>query len=259
MTTKADVKINLRYDRIEAADPVDVTDDIAVGTRWLNSTTGDSFEQTASGPSVWVQIEQELDARIDRVLPTTYARIVAECRDGLLRFRDEALEESPDTITKTDYWYLNQYVSLYADWTITGAAISASSATDIVGDLADLEDGDEVFIIGSKRNDGVHTVSTVDSAGLTFSGALTGSAADRFVVALAEIPTDLEQIIGRMIYYDVEIRGDRLGLQSESIGNYRYRLAEDMLVGGIGYPRDVASGIDSYLGVGPIADAEEIW
>jgi hypothetical protein len=261
MTTLAQVKINGQYDRVEAVDPVDATDDIAVGTRWLNVATGESFEQTASGPSVWEQIELALDAQINQVLQPTYNRIISECRDALLKPRDEVLEESPATIAKTAYWYLTRYHSIYGDWVFSGATITIDGADpdSIVGNLEDLEDGDEVFIIGSKRNDGVHTISTVDTAGLTFTANLSGTNNDRFVIALAQIPEDLNRIIGRMVYYDVELRNDRLGLQRESIGNYSYQLSDDAIIGGLSYPHTVAAGIDSYLGIGPIADAEEVW
>jgi hypothetical protein len=57
-----------------------------------------------------------------------------------------------------------------------------------------------------------------------------------------------------MIYYDVVLRNDRLGLQTERIGTYSYTRTER--IGGVEYPTDVAAGIESYLNGGPIADAE---
>lgn len=261
MTTLGQVKLNRQYDRYENTDPVAGTDDIGVGRTWLNYTTGDAFQQTLEHPSYFIQIDHDFDAKASQILAPTYQRIINECRDALLSPRDEILDETPDSIRRTTYWYLNEYHSIYAPWMLSGASIETVSATalDIVGTLDDLEPGDEVFIIGSKRNDGLREILTVDAAGLTFTEALAGAGIDRFAIALANVPTDLNQIIARMIYFDLEYRPHRTGIQTERIGTYSYTLGgNETMVAGLSYPIDIAAGIESYLGIGPIADAEEI-
>jgi len=254
MTTKATVKLNGQYDYLQPVDPTVAENEpqYTNGQRWLNTVSGDSFDLIDQVAGTWQQIEQSLDTRIDQILPGTYARIIAECRDATLRPRDSLLQDSPDSITKTAYWYLLEYISLYADWTITGASISADH---IVGDLADLLPGDQVWIIQSRRNEGLHTIATVDASGLTFTNPLDGTT-ERFLVALAQIPADLDTIIGRMIWFDLTIRPERLGLSGERIGSYSYTVSD---IGGRSYPTDVTSGIDSYLGTGPIVDVTEVW
>jgi hypothetical protein len=256
MTTRADVKINGTYDWIETVDPTssEKAPDYAAGERWLNTTSGDSFVLSDAAAGTWSPIESWFDAKIDRVLNDTYDRILCECYRSMLRQRSVALSESPDTIIRTDLTLLNVYVSIYANWTLSANAIDAGDDNDIIGTLEDMEYEDEVYLLGSKRNDGRKTIANVDAAGLTFDQSIVGDAADRFLVLLLDVPGEFDRIVGRMIYYDVVVRNDRLGLQTERIGTYSYTRTER--IGGIEYPEDVAAGITSYLNGGPIADAE---
>lgn len=250
MTTLGQVKLNGEYDVVDSFDPE--YEDIGIGTRWLNVDSGESFEQTDATPT-WVQIETALDAKIEQVRAATFKRVFRECVQTLAVQRQVALQESPDTITRNDLYYLSIYVSMYAEWTIATPSISSD---DIVGLLEDFEYEDYVWIQGSKRNDGLYSIESVDADGLTFDEALSGTA-DRFVVLLVTDPVDLDIIIGRMVWYDVTERAKRLGLSSERIGTYSYTLADE-LIGGLRYPTDVVAGIDSYLNAAPLVDVDYI-
>lgn len=252
MTTRADVKLNGEYEWIENADPTVAEKEpvYSAGDRWLSLDSGNSFVLTDAAAGTWTRFETALDAKIDAVLAGTYKRIVAECWQAFATRRNVELEESPDTITRTALYYLNTYVAMYADWTIDGAEISSES---IVGSLEDFEYEDLVYIYGSKRNDGTHEIASVDAKGLTFDADLVGEG-ERFLVLLAKVPTDFDAIVARMVYYDVVIRPQRYGLQSERIGTYSYTASER--VAGIEYPSDIVAGLGSYLNAGPIADAE---
>jgi hypothetical protein len=247
MTTRYQAKINGGYDIIQADTPATT---FADGTRWLQTTTGDSYTLSSGA---WVQIETAIDAKIDLMLTPTYSRVVADCIASLSTQRHDELDDAPDTISYNALWYLNAYVSVYADWTISGASISVTDADDIVGSVDDFEYEDYAYIYGSRRNDGVHQVESVDAAGLTF-GATLVDGDDSFVVLMVAQPVDLDLIVGRMIYYDVVTRPGLTGIVSERIGSYSYTL-EDRTIGGLRYPSDVVAGIDTYLDSGPIVDA----
>jgi len=247
MTTRYQAKINGDYEIIQADTPATT---FADGTRWLQTTTGDSYTLSSGA---WVQIETAIDAKIDLMLTPTYSRVVADCIASLSTQRHDELDEAPDTISYNSLWYLDAYVSVYADWTISGASISVDDADDIVGSVDDFEYEDYAYIYGSRRNDGVVQVESVDPAGLTFGETLVDGD-DRFVVLMVAQPVDLDLIVGRMVYYDAVTRQSRGGLKSEKIGTYSYTI-DDRLVGGLRYPPDVVAGIDNYLDAGPIADA----
>lgn len=247
MTTLYQVKINGTYDIIQGTTPATT---FADGTRWLDSVTGLSYELSSGA---WVQIETALDAKINLMLDSTYSRVVADCIASLSTPRQAELEDAPDTISYNSLWFLNTYVSVYSDWTISGASISVSDADDIVGSVDDFEYEDYAYIYGSRRNDRVHQVESVDTAGLTFGSPLVDGD-DSFVVLMVAQPVDLDLIVGRMIYYDVVTRPGRAGIVSERIGSYSYTL-EDRMIGGLRYPSDVVAGIDTYLDSGPIVDA----
>lgn len=256
MTTRVQVKLNGNYDTITNADPVaQGPPQYLDGHRWLNNLTGDSFELTDADGIIWTQIETALDAKIDAALAPTFNRVFNECIPVLLRQRQVALDESPDTITRNDLYYLVTYISLYADWTIAGAAFSVDDVDDIVGDLEDFEYEDNVYIFGTRRNNGIKGIESVDAAGLTFDTVGVGTG-DRAVIALADVPTDLELIVGRMIWYDIVLKLDGLGLSSEKTGTYG--IVTQFRLGSFQYPQDVVSGLDAYLSKSPIADQEWI-
>ena len=258
MTTRADVKIHGEYDWIATIDPTssEKAPAYAAGERWLNDVSGESFVLTDATSGTWTQIETALDAKITRVLAETYGRVLKECFPALMLQRQIALAESPGTITRTALYYLGTYTSLYALWTLSGSSIAVDDLDDIVGDLEDMEYEDEIYIYGSKRNDGRKTIASVDAAGLTFDQAIEGAEPDRFMVALIHVSAALDAIVGRMVWYDVTIRAQGLGTKSEKIGTYSYTKFDT--VAGIDYPRDVVAGLDSFLNAGPIADAEYV-
>lgn len=256
MTTRAQVKINGDYDTIRTVAPTAAEKAPAYsnGHRWLETVDGKSYVLSDETAGTWTQIETGLDAKIETLLPGVYKRVLGECWAALSIQRHDALTDQPDTISTTDWWYLRTYVSVYADWTVSGASISVTDADDITGSVDDFEYADTAYVIGSRRNNGAYDVESVDTAGLTF-GDMLNSGDDRFVVMMIDIPTDFDQVVGRMVWYDVELRNKRFGLTSEKIGSYSYNL-DTVRVGGLQYPRDVASGIETYLSAGPIADAE---
>lgn len=253
MTTLGQVKINGQYDTVSSVDPTtaEKAPDYEAGHRWLNLDTGESFVLSDAAAGTWTQIETSLDARINAVLPGTFKRVIDECIPRLCVTRQVALETAPDSITKTAFWYLQAYVSIFAEWTVSGASIESD---DITGDLEDFEYEDAVYIYGSRRNDGVHTIESVDAEGLTFSDALIDPGSHALVL-LVLIPVDLKFLIGRMVWFDVQLRAERFGLASERIGTYSYNVATET-VGGMAYPADVVAGIGSYLDDSPIADSE---
>lgn len=252
MTTLGQVKINGEYDLIDTSDPDDSVDDEGVGTRWLNYTSGQSFVQTATDPAVWEQTDKALDFKVTAMLAPTFNRVFQLCWRALSRQRQSDIDTVPDSINRTTEYLLYTYTSLFADWTIDTDSIAVDDVDDISGSLEDFEYEDEVYIYGSSRNDGIHSIASVDGAGLTFAAPLVGTG-ERFLVSLVDTPEDLELIVGRMVWFDVEMRAKRYGLSSERIGTYSYNVG-DRDVGGLRYPVDVVAGIDSYLNHGPIAD-----
>lgn len=60
---------------------------------------------------------------------------------------------------------------------------------------------------------------------------------------LIQLPSDVEQAISQMIYYDIYTRGTVDGLKSESVGSYSYTL-EDTAIGSLSYPSSLVSGLE---------------
>ncbi len=59
------------------------------------------------------------------------------------------------------------------------------------------------------------------------------------------LPSAVELIISKMIYYDIFQRGESTMLKSENIGNYSYT-TDDYIIGGLVYPKDIVYGLELY-------------
>ena len=255
MTTLAQVKINGNYSYLEQTAPTvndDSTAGFVVGETWLDLTDGLSYQaaDVTPGAAVWNRIEAALDTRINLILDNTYARIAFECIRGFAIFRNEQYDTGPDTINKEDLALYKLWISIYAQWTIAGTVLTS---TDIAGFLTDLNAGDEVQLLAGQRNSGLRTIASVQTNGITLTGDPLVGATDRLLILQQVIPTDFDQIVGRMVYYDVVRRDEITGpFQSERIGTYSYTIGDNFYIGGLYYPKNVAYGLDSYLSAGPL-------
>lgn len=59
------------------------------------------------------------------------------------------------------------------------------------------------------------------------------------------LPSEVDSIIAKMMYYDFYLRGQSSDLKSENVGNYSYT-KEDYQVGSLYYPSDIASQLEVY-------------
>jgi hypothetical protein len=258
MTTLGTVKLNGSYDWIMARAPLasdDGASGYAVGDRWLDYVTGLSYrcDDATGGLAIWSQIEQSTDNKINLALARTQASVLAQCVPTILVLRQSRLTGvSPDEIARYDYELLLQYVSTFASWTFAEESgeteITPADADEQSGAFSVFEVGDEIVIRGSRRNDGIYPVAGITDTALTITGELIGSG-DTGLIALADVPAELEAIIGRMIWYDTQLRGKRLGLNSESIGTYSY--VNGFRFGALSYPVDVVAGLETYFSTAP--------
>lgn len=260
---KTDVKINNDYTYLQADDPTTAENQAAGyngGETWLNISSGDSFTLSDPEAGTWKQIETALDAKIARAIPTKGWTLFRLTGDYFYRFRQESLdvidEDVPDSIDRFCLDRLTRYVSFYAEWTVTkGVGETEIASSEIVGDLTALEVGDEIAILGSRRNDRLYTISALAAETITIDEEIDDDV-DRFLILLVNPTADFDEIVGRMIWFDLTIRNARSGIQSERIGTYSYTLGPT--IGGIGYPEDIASSFLQFMSAAPLGTADYI-
>ena len=125
----------------------------------------------------------------------------------------------------------------------TARSVTASSSFETAGFVA----GDEIVIEDSYRNDGWFTLQTVSgyysviyaSTG-SFVSEVSGASA---TIAVVDWPDGLKPIVSAMIKYDMDVRPEKGGAQSESYGDYSVSYWGD----GFGYPQDIVGSLAPYM------------
>ena len=242
------VKLNNKYDFIQAEVP-------AGSGSWLcTETNGDyvkgySYEVVKGAAT---RIEQSQDYLINNSI---YSTIESVCSylNNMFFVKNQAYVYPSlwDCITFEDFSYnLN---CLFAGGSLTFDNGKISPVNNInAGDLiyvcgqrnrffSYVTDVDtiEVTALGdTKRSYRAGSSVTVDNPAMVNTTELAGI----FVVGL---PQSVQNIISKMISYDVFNREAPNDLQSEHIGNYSYTKA-DYLIGSMAYPSEIVSGLESF-------------
>jgi len=135
--------------------------------------------------------------------------------------------------------YFNTGIGLLSTMTFypsNNSVVADSSFAD-----ENLVAGDDVFILGSYRNNGVHTIASVTTVTMTLSSATTVvdelSGASIFV-SLIQWPTFVKKVAAEMIAYDYDVRPNVTpGVKAFSIGPYSETRTMDQ--DEFGYPKSL--------------------
>ena len=135
--------------------------------------------------------------------------------------------------------YFNTGIGLYSTMTFypsNNSVVADSSFAD-----ENLVAGDDVYILGSYRNNGVHTIASVTTVTMTLTSATTVidelSGASIFV-SLIQWPVHVQKIAAEMVAYDYDVRPNVTpGVKAYSIGPYSETRTMDQ--DEYGYPKSL--------------------
>jgi len=136
------------------------------------------------------------------------------------------------------------------DMYLSGSLTFTASVRTIVssGDFADAGfiAADDIYILGSYRNDGVYTVGTVATTTLTLvtgSSVVAELSGRSIFTSVISWPLAVKQAAALMIEYDYDHRSSNSeGLASQKLGPW----SESYQKQNYGYPDDVLTGLDAY-------------
>lgn len=101
---------------------------------------------------------------------------------------------------------------------------------------------DQIRVVGSRRNDGVYTVTEVNEKVLTVAEELTNEDNDlHFWIACINYPKGLKSIVAEMIEYDMEASK---GAKSETIS--RHSITYKDIGDGQMYPAEIVAKLSKY-------------
>lgn len=247
--TLTDVKINNDYEYYEATAPTatEKEPDYTDGERWIDTTTGYSYELQDQAAGTWNRIEKAEDNRFNYLSDDFWKTVLVYLSNSFKTGRGKPY--TGNVKTSWTHGETAEFIgskSVSSLWTFDSAGKTIAVGDDVYGDVDDIKAGDTVLVQGAPRNHGFFTVESVVSGVITVKEGIADETAEAFV-SLAFIPTAICKIAGRMMHYDLYLR-ENPGFKSEKIGTYSYTM-NDITVGGLRYPAGVAGDLDNYKGV----------
>ena len=226
------VKLNKDYDFIQAEVPA------GSGTWLCTETNGDytkgySYE-VVEGAATRIEIKEDY-----LINNSIYSTIESVCSylNNMFFVKNLANPFSMyrDCITLQDFSYDYNYIYTSGSLTFKDGVISPVSY---------INTGDLIYVYG-QRNRFFSYVSTVEENSVTVDNPAMVNTTEPAMVFVTGLPQSVQNIISKMISYDVFNREAPNDLQSEHIGNYSYTKA-DYLIGSMAYPSEIVSGLESF-------------
>lgn len=226
------VKLNKDYDFIQAEAPA------GSGTWLCTETNGDyvkgySYEVVEG---VATRIEQSKDYLINNSIYSTIESVCSYLNN--MFFVENLAATFPmiwDCLTLQVFPYDYKYIYTSGSLTFDNGKISP---------VSNINAGDLIFICG-QRNRFFSYVSTVEKNSIVIDNQSMVNITEPAAVFVTGLPQSVQNIISKMISYDVFNREAPNDLQSEHIDNYSYTKA-DYLIGSMAYPAEIVSGLESF-------------
>lgn len=226
------VKLNKDYDFIQAEVPT------GSGTWLCSETNGDyvkgySYEVVEG---VATRIEQSQDYLINNSIYSTIESVCSYLNN--MFFVKNLAATFPmywDCITLQDFPYDYNYIYTSGSLTFDNGKISP---------VSNINAGDLIYVCG-QRNRFFSYVSTVEENSIVVDNQSMVNITEPAGIFVVGLPQSVQNIISKMISYDVFNREAPNDLQSEHIGNYSYTKA-DYLIGSMAYPSEIVSGLESF-------------
>lgn len=226
------VKLNKDYDFIQA--------DVPAGSgSWLcTETNGDYIKgysyDVVEGVATRIEIKE--DYLINNSIYSTIESVCSYLNN--MFFVKNLVATFPilwDCLTLQVFPYDYNYIYTSGSLTFDNGKISPVSNINV---------GDLIYVCG-QRNRFFSYVSTTEDSSVTVDNPAMVNTTEPAMVFVTGLPQSVQNIISKMISYDVFNREAPNDLQSEHIGNYSYTKA-DYLIGSMAYPSEIVSGLESF-------------
>ena len=226
------VKLNNQYDFIQP--------DLPTGSgSWLCTETNGDYTKGYSYDvveGVATRIEQSKDYLINNSIYSTIENVCSYLNN--MFFVKNLANTFPmlwDNITLEDFHY---------DYNCILSSGSLIFDNGKISPVSNINAGDLIFVCG-QRNRFFSYVSTVEENSVTVDNPAMVNTTEPAMVFVTGLPQSVQNIISKMISYDVFDRETPNDLQSEHIGNYSYTKA-DYLIGSMAYPAEIVSGLEAF-------------
>lgn len=226
------VKLNKDYDFIQTEVPTG-------SGSWLCTETNGDYTKGYSYDvveGVATRIEQSQDSLINNSIYSTIESVCSYLNN--MFFVKNLANTFPmywDNITLEDFYY---------DYNCIFSSGSLTFKDGVISPVNNINAGDLIFVCG-QRNRFFSYVSTVEENSIVIDNQSMVNITEPAAVFVTGLPQSVQNIISKMISYDVFNREAPNDLQSEHIGNYSYTKA-DYLIGSMAYPSEIVSGLENF-------------
>lgn len=226
------VKLNNKYDFIQAEVPTG-------SGSWLCTETNDDYVKGYSYEvveGVATRIEQSKDYLINNSIYSTIESVCSYLNN--MFFVKNLANTFPilwDCLTLQVFPYDYNYIYTSGSLTFDNGKISPVSNINV---------GDLIYVCG-QRNRFFSYVTGIETNSVTVENPIMVNTTEPAMVFVTGLPQSVQNIISKMISYDVFNREAPNDLQSEHIGNYSYTKA-DYMIGSVAYPAEIVSGLESF-------------
>ena len=226
------VKLNNKYDFIQAEVPA------GSGT-WLCSATNGDYTKGYSYEvveGVATRIEVKEDYLINNSIYSTIENVCSYLNNMFF------VKNLANTFPM--YWDNITLENFYYDYNCIFSSGSLTFNNGVISPVGNINTGDLIYVYG-QRNRFFSYVSTVEENSIVIDNQSMVNITEPAAVFVTGLPQSIQNIISKMISYDVFNREAPNDLQSEHIGNYSYTKA-DYLIGSMAYPSEIVSGLESF-------------
>ena len=226
------VKLNKDYDFIQAEVPT------GSGTWLCTETNGDYVKGYSYDvvEGVATRIEQSKDYLINNSIYSTIENVCSYLNN--MFFVKNLAATFPmlwDNITLENFYY---------DYNCIFSSGSLTFKDGIISPVSNINTGDLIYVYG-QRNRFFSYVTGVEGNSVTVDNPAMVNTTEPAAVFVTGLPQSVQNIISKMISYDVFNREAPTDLESEHIGNYSYTKA-DYLIGSMAYPSEIVSGLEAF-------------
>ena len=226
------VKLNNDYDFIQAEVPA------GSGTWLCTKTNGDYVKgysyEVVEGVATRIEIKE--DYLINNSIYSTIENVCSYLNN--MFFVKNLAATFPmlwDNITLENFYY---------DYNCIFSSGSLTFDNGKISPVSNINAGDLIYVCG-QRNRFFSYVTYVETNSVTVDNPIMVNTTEPAVIFVSGLPQSVQNIISKMISYDVFNREAPNDLQSEHIGNYSYTKA-DYLIGSMAYPSEIVSGLESF-------------
>ena len=226
------VKLNKDYDFIQAEVPA------GSGTWLCSETNGDYVKgysyEVVEGVATRIEIKE--DYLINNSIYSTIENVCSYLNNMFF------VKNLANTFPM--YWDNITLENFYYDYNCIFSSGSLTFENGKISPVSNINAGDLIYVYG-QRNRFFSYVSTVEENSVTVDNTAMVDTTEPAMVFVTGLPQSVQNIISKMISYDVFNREAPNDLQSEHIGNYSYTKA-DYLIGSMAYPSEIVSGLESF-------------